>query len=120
MTLTYSENPDTKVVEMRVSGRIEKADFDSVIGKLQAFIDTHGTVKFIEVIDDFGGFDPSVMWPGMKFDFKNIPHISHVAVVSDIGWIGPISKAAGALMPTKLRTFHIAELQDARDWITSA
>jgi SpoIIAA-like len=81
--------------------------------------DWHGTIKMIEVVESFDGFDPSVIWPGIKFDFKNIRNISHVAVVSDIGWLSPLAKAAGALLSTKLRAFSISELDDAREWIKS-
>jgi len=53
----------------------------------------------------------------MKFDMKNIRHISHCAVVSDVGWFSPMSKAAGAFMSTKLRTFNMDEIDAARAWL---
>lgn len=118
MTVTYNEDPTTRVVELTVSGRITRDDYDSVIDRIQTFIDAHDTIKLIEIIESFEGFDPSVIWPGIKFDVKNVRHISHVAVVSDIGWIGPLSKAAGALVSTKLRTFDRDQLDAARAWIT--
>jgi hypothetical protein len=120
MSISYSENDDTKVAKIVVSGRITRADYDEAVVPLQAFIDRHGTVKLIEVIESFDGFEPSMLWPGIKFDFKNIRHFSHVAVVSDIGWIGPLSKAAGALLTTQLRTFDLAELDAAEAWLASA
>lgn len=120
MTVSYAEDPDAKIVELTVSGRITREDYDAVIDRLQAFIDAHGTIRLIETVESMDGFDPSVIWPGIKFDFRNIRHISHVAVVSDIGWIGPASKAAGALISTKLRTFGLDELAEARDWIRTA
>lgn len=118
MTVTYNEDPTTRVVELTVSGRITRDDYDSVIDRIQTFIDAHDTIKLIEIIESFEGFEPSVIWPGIKFDVKNVRHISHVAVVSDIGWIGPLSKAAGALVSTKLRTFDRDQLDAARAWIT--
>jgi hypothetical protein len=41
-------------------------------------------------------------------------------VVSDIGWFSPLTKAAGAFMSTKLRTFDLAEEDAARDWLDGA
>jgi hypothetical protein len=120
MTIQYCESSETKTVEITVAGHITRGDHDAVVDRMQAFIDTRGTVKLIEVIEDFKGFDPSVIWPGIKFDVKNLRHISHVAVVSDIGWIGPVSTAAGAIPTTRLRTFDIADLNAARDWIAKA
>jgi hypothetical protein len=118
MSIGYTEDPRSGTVELTVNGRVTRDDYDSVVDRLQQFIDAHGTIRLIEVIETFEGFDPSVLLPGLKFDMKNIRHISHVAVVSDIGWIGPLSKAAGALLTTRLRTFNLAELPEARAWIT--
>ena len=119
MTLSYTEYPEDQVVEVRLDGRVTRVDYDGCIDKLQDFIDAHGTIKMVEIIDSFTGFDPSTIWEGLKFDFRNIKHISHVAVVSDIGWISPASKAAGALVSTQLRTFDMAHLDAARDWVRS-
>ncbi|WP_306152770.1 STAS/SEC14 domain-containing protein [Roseovarius sp. MMSF_3281] len=120
MTIQYSEDPETRTVEIIVADRITQEDYDAVAERMQTFIDTHGTIRLIEVIENFQGFDPTMIWSGIKFDMKNLRHISHVAVVSDIGWIGPLSKAAGALLTTKLRTFDTAEVEAAREWIITA
>lgn len=120
MTIQYREDDSTKVAEITVSGKITLEDYTSAVEPMQAFIDKHGTVKFLEVIESFSGFDPATLWPGIKFDWKNIMHISHVAVVTDIGWMGPMSKAAGALLPTKLRVFDLDDLDEARDWLANA
>lgn len=119
MSLTYTEDDTTKTATIVVSGKITKDDYDAIIGKMQAFIDTHGKVNLIEVVESFSGFDPSVIWPGIKFDFQNIRHIGKVAVVSDIGWISPFTKAAGYFMSTKLRMFDLAQLDEAKDWMAS-
>jgi hypothetical protein len=120
MTISYTENDATKVAEIVVSNRITWDDYKEVVNKMQAFIDRHGKVKLVEIIKSFSGFDPSVILPGIKFDWQNIQHISHVAVVTDIGWMGPMSKAAGALLSTKLRTFDLEHLEEARRWIAEA
>ncbi|MBI6629652.1 SpoIIAA family protein [Pontibaca salina] len=117
MPLTYREDDTHKLVELEVHGKITKADYDEVIPKVQAFIDQHGTIRLLEVVEDFSGFEISVLWPGIKFDIQNLKHISHVAVVSDTGWIGALAKAAGSFMSTKLRTFDLSELAEARAWI---
>lgn len=120
MTISYTECDTSKVAEIVVSGHITWADYEKVITRMQAFIDRHDRVKLVEIVESFSGFDPSVIVPGIKFDWKNIQHISHVAVVTDIGWMGPLSKAAGALVSTKLRTFDLAHLEEARVWIADA
>ena len=120
MTLSYTECDTSHVAEIVVSDRITWDDYKHAVDKMQAFIDRNGTVKLVEIVESFSGFDPAVILPGLKFDWQNVQHISHVAVVTDIGWMGPMSKAAGALISTKLRTFDLEHLEEARAWIAAA
>ena len=117
--IDYKEYPNTKTVEFRVSGKLSKEDYDAVVTPLQAFIDTHGSVRIIEVVESFSGFDPAVLIPGIRFDLKNISHISRAAVVSDIGWFSPLVRAASALTPIEIRMFGMDQLDNARDWAQS-
>lgn len=117
MSVTIHEDPDAKVIELTLDGKITREEYDDVADRIQTFIDTHGTIRVVEVVRSIGGFDPSVLWQGLKFDLRNLSHISHVAVVSDLGWISPTAKAAGALMSTRLRTFDLDQLEAARAWV---
>ena len=118
MTLSYIEHPDTKIVEIHVDGKVTREEFDTVVADMEMFIQNYGKVKLLESVTTFKvGMDMYMLWEGMKFDQKNIRHISHCAVVSDIGWISPFSKAAGAFMSTKLRTFKMDEIEAARAWL---
>ncbi|WP_028914150.1 STAS/SEC14 domain-containing protein [Pseudorhodobacter ferrugineus] len=120
MTTSYRTIPDTKTFEFTVSGKVTEADFDALSGPLEDFVEEHGKIKLLEIIEDFQGFDPMMLWKGMKFDIKIIPHITHCAVVTDMGWISPLSRAAGAFMATKLRTFDLSELDAARTWLAES
>jgi len=117
LPVTYTEIPDKHRVEFTISGHLSKEDYDAVIAPLQAFIDRHGTIQIIEIVESFGGFDPSVLLPGLKFDLQNIQHVSHAALVTDVGWMGPIAMATSRLVPTKMRTFALAEIDAARAWL---
>ncbi len=120
MAVMLSENPDTKTLEITVNGTVTEQDFDELMPRFEAFMETHKKIRLIEVVQDYKGFDPGLMWKGMRFDFRAIPHISHCAVVSDIPWMSPMAKAAGAFMPMKVRTFNMDELDAAREWIATA
>lgn len=109
-----------KLAELRVDGAVTREDFDRIAPDFEAFVEACGTIRLLEVIERMGKIDMSMVWDGMKLDLRVIPHISHCAVVSDIGWLSPVSKAAGALMSTKLRTFPMAEESAARTWLREA
>ena len=120
MATSYREIDATKTFEFTVSGKVTEEDFDALSGPLADFVAKHDKIKLLEIIENFQGFDPMMLWKGMKFDIKIIPHITHCAVVSDMGWISPLTKAAGAFMATRLRTFDLGELDAARAWLAES
>ncbi|MCC6599019.1 MAG: STAS/SEC14 domain-containing protein [Alphaproteobacteria bacterium] len=120
MTTTYKEIPEEKTIELIVEGMVTKEDFERISGKIEIFIATHGRIKILEDIRKFTGFDPSILWEGMKFDIKHMKNFSHCAVISDMGWVGPFAKMAGAFISCEVRTFAQDEIEQARQWLKSA
>ena len=117
MTTTYTEDPEHKIAELVVDGKVTHEDFNNIARQLENFIEKHGRIKLLEEIRTLEGIEASMVWEGIKFDIKNlkhIRHISHCAMVSDIGWLSPISKAAGAFISCKIRTFTLDQLDEAR------
>ena len=119
MSVQMHLDRDRKLAELRVDGRVTRADFDRIAPEFEAFVEECGKIRLLEVIESLSGFDPSMVWEGLKLDLKVIPHISHCAVVSDIGWLSPLSKAAGALISTRLRTFSLSDEETARAWLAA-
>ena len=118
MTVTYTEDDRTKIAELSVNGKVTKNDFNAVAGKLEAFMKKHGKVKILEDIQNYEGFELSTMWEGIKFDAKNLKHVSHCAVVSDISIIKPLAKATSLLTPLEIKTFPKGQVKQARQWLS--
>lgn len=116
MPNTYMEYPSEKRIELTIDEKVDRAFFDEIIPQVEAFMAAHGKIRMVEVIKDFKGFEASVLWDGIKFDKENLKHVSHVALVSDVGWISPLSKAVGALVSSDVRCFDLDELEAARAW----
>ena len=120
MSVSYTEDHPNKMVALIVRGSVTRQDFDEILPKFEAFMEKHDKIRLLEIVESFDGFDPSIMWDGMIFDFKAIPHISHCAVVSDIPWMSPMAKAAGAMTPIKMKTFNLNEVEAAQVWLANA
>ncbi len=120
MAVTYTEDADTRVVEFIVDGHISRADFDRLVGRMLGFADQHGKFRMIEVVRRFPTFDPSILLPGIRFDIRILGKISHIAVVTDHGWLRPFVSFAGMVTPPKMRMFGYSELESARIWAAQA
>ncbi|MEN8236878.1 MAG: STAS/SEC14 domain-containing protein [Pseudomonadota bacterium] len=117
MATQYKEDPEHKLVELVVDGKVTKEDFDHIATQMEAFIASHGKIKVLEDIRKFSGFELPVLWDGIKFDIQHLKDISHCAVVSDMGWVGPFSKAFGVFISCKIRTFPHDKIEEARQWL---
>ena len=120
MACIYTEHATQPVVEIRVVGHVTQHDMDEILPKLEAFIRRHGTIRIVEVIETFEGFDPTTVLDGLKFDLNHLTDVTHAAVVSDIGWIGVMTRAASMVMPVTIRVFTMDELDEAREWARTA
>lgn len=116
MTVKYTEHATLPVFEIEVAGKITQADMDAVIPPLEAFLERHGKVRMVEIIPTFEGFEWSTIWDGIKFDVAHIRDIDRVAVVTDVGWIGGITRALCRVSPLEVRVFEMGELAEARAW----
>ena len=117
MAIKYHEHATQPVFEIEVAGKITQADMDSVLPRLEAFLQRHGKVRMVEVIPTFEGFELSTIWEGIKFDVAHIRDIDRVAVVTDVGWIGGVTRALCRVSPLEIRVFDTAELEAARAWV---
>ncbi len=120
MACIYTEHTDAPIIEIRVVGRVTEHDMDEILPKMEAFIGKHGTIRMIEIIEKFEGFDPTTILDGMKFDMKHMKDISHAAVVSDMPWVAIMTNAAAMVMPVTVRVFTLGQIDDAREWIAGA
>lgn len=117
MSCVYTEHPTEPVIEIQVYSRVTQNDMDKILPQVEAFIAKHGTIRMVEVIEKFDGFDPGSLMDGLRFDMAHLKDVSHVAVVSDRGWIGMMTAAAAAVLPVTIRIFSMEELDAARDWV---
>lgn len=120
MACIYTEDSTEPVAEVRVVGRVTQHDMDEILPKLEAFIARHGAIRIVEVIDTFEGFDPTTVLDGLKFDLNHLQDVTHAAVVSDIGWIGVMTRAASMMMPVTVRVYTMDQLDEAREWARTA
>ena len=120
MPITMHLDDALQVAELRISGAVLWEDFHRIAPELEDFILSHDRVRLLEVIDRFDGLDPNLLWDGLRFDRRIVPHISHCAIVGDLAWLAPLEKAKEALLPMELRLYSLRREAMARMWVQRA
>jgi SpoIIAA-like len=109
---------DTKAgyLELTVDGRIGKEDFEKAVAAVDVLLETHKKIDVVEVVLDVGWVEPEVWWKDIVFHLNHRHFLRHAAVVSDSGWVGPITRLFAGLYPAAIRTYSVGEIEEARRW----
>jgi hypothetical protein len=108
------------VVALRAVGIITAQDYrDTLIPLVEEKLKTHDKIRCLIVLgEDFATYSGDAAWSDMKFGVGHIRDFSRVALVTNIGWITKAAKLFMPLMPFSFETFALAELENAREWIS--
>jgi hypothetical protein len=115
--LSYTEHDNAQAVEIRLSGRVSTEEFDRVAARLEAFIERHGRVRVLEVIQDFEGMDAAALWHDVKFSFRHLQDFSRVAVVANPEIHNLWSSLVSPFIRCEVEHFAPDEIEEARDWL---
>ena len=107
------------VIELEILGHITKADVQLATSKLKEAFTRHEKIRLIEILRHFKGMDPSAFWEDLKL-IRDVGRFSHVAIVSDRGWVHGFSRIMDAMFSAEIRVFKLSELNQARTWIHEA
>jgi len=115
--LSWTIDEDSGVIDIMVDGEITRADYEKLVPILDAQIEKRGKLKVVETVRKVGPIDWSLWWLDLKWVMDNRNKLARCAVVTDHGWIGPVTRAAAALFSGEMRVFTEAEGGKARSWV---
>ena len=115
--IEYLTDPTRGVVEFTIDGPVTRDDYDRIVAEIDGAIDRFGTLRMVEIVKDVGAIDSSIWWPDLKWAALHMKDIARCAVVTDKGWLGAISRAAGAVLSAEIRVFPLADVAEARAWV---
>jgi hypothetical protein len=86
--------------------------------KIEEFIISKGKIKVLEIIKDgFNGIELQTLIKAIKFGKSHLKDFNRCAVVTDQGWIGPITRLASSVFHIKIKTFPAKKEEEARAWL---
>lgn len=120
MSLELSTNLEDKVLEIEVTGRLEKGDYESFVPLVEEQIAAHGKVSILFVMRDFHGWDAGAMWEDLKFDLKHFSDIERLALVGAKKWQAGMAVFCRPFTTAKIHYFDVDRLAEAREWVRGA
>ncbi len=115
--LSYTEHDNAQAVEITVSGKVSREEFDRLASKLEAFIARHGKVRVLERIANFEGMDAAALWHDLKFSLRHLEDFSRIAVVADPHVRNLWSSFLSPFITCEVEHFPPGQIAEARDWL---
>ncbi|MEQ8763941.1 MAG: STAS/SEC14 domain-containing protein [Planctomycetota bacterium] len=107
----------TPIIEVNVSGKLEKADYEALIPVFEKEIEEHGKLRLLVLLDDFEGWSASALWEDIQFDVKHFRDFEKLAIVGDSKWHEGMSVFCRPFTTAEIRYFDIADAGAAHQWI---
>lgn len=118
LPIVYKEITQDCLAVLTIRGQLRAADYAAVLPLMTRLIDRCGNIKVIEVVESFAGFTDDI--PPAGPDVQALMRkISHVALVSNIGWYCPILSDQPAEATIKIRSFSLSDLDLAYQWVNA-
>jgi hypothetical protein len=115
--LSLIEGLPEAVVGVEAHGKVTAEDYEQV---LRPAVDAGGgKVRLLYVLGhDFPDYTAGAAWEDAKLGLGHMRSWERIAIVSDADWLRHAIHGLGWLMPGEVRIFGLAELDDARGWVS--
>jgi len=109
-------------LEFRLTGKITGGDYDQVLTPAieKALQDNERIRVLVQIGPGFEGYSLDAAWDDARLGLRHWSGFDRVAVVSDVDWVKTAVRAFGFAMPCPVRTFDLAEHEDARRWLSES
>ena len=108
---------EDKLMEVAVTGKLDKADYELFVPAAERLIEEHGKIRVLIVMHEFHGWTAGALWEDIKFDLKHFNHIERLAIVGESKWEKGMAIFCRPFTTAKIKYFDIGKLDEARQWI---
>jgi hypothetical protein len=120
--LKLLEDLPGNVVGFEAVGKIEADDYRNVLDPaIEAAIQAHGSVRLLYVLGtQYDGYSAGAMWQDTKLGLSDRKSFDRIAIVSDHEHLIGAVQHFGWMFPGELKTYSLAQLDEARAWLSEA
>ena len=120
MSIQLSEENGGKVLNIHVSGKLEKADYEHFVPEFERLVRQHGKLRVLFDMTDFHGWEVSAAWEDVKFGMKHFADIERLAMVGEKKWQHGMAMFCKPFTKATVRYFERAAAAEARPWLDEA
>jgi hypothetical protein len=116
--IEMQQHNDGRILEVRISGKISKADYEQHLPYVENLIVKLGKLSVLVDLRDFHGWEMGALWEDMKFDVRHFRDIDRVAFVGETRWQKAMATSCKPFTMAKVRFFTHDQFAQAREWVS--
>lgn len=117
MPIQLKEENDGRILAVKVSGKLVKADYADIVPVFERLVKQHGKLRVLFDLADFHGWDAGAVWQDLKLGLAHFAHIERIAMVGENKWHHGMAVFCQPFTAAKVRYFDHADLAKAQEWI---
>lgn len=117
MSVELSEVQHGNVLEIQVTGKLDKEAYELFLPSVESQIKECGKIRILFSMHDFHGWDAGAMWQDIKFDAKHFNDIERLAIVGETKWEHGMAIFCKPFTTAKIRYFDQSDVEAARQWL---
>jgi hypothetical protein len=121
MPIQINEENGGKILVVRVSGKLEKADYQNLVPGFERLVVQPGKLRVLYEMTDFHGWDLGALWEGTVLKIKHFAdtqRIERCAMVGERKWQERMAEFCNLFAKkATIRYFDHAEAAEARKWL---
>jgi hypothetical protein len=116
MAITLTEENGGALLEVQLTGRLRKEDYQRFVPEFERLIKEHGKLNLLLEMRHFLGWTASALWEDIKFDARHFADIDRIAMVGDKKWEKGMATFCRPFTRAKIRFFEPTAVSEARAW----
>lgn len=117
MSVELNEVQHGNVLEIQVTGKLDKEAYELFLPSVENQIKECGKIRILFAMHDFHGWDAGAMWQDIKFDVKHFNDIERLAIVGETKWEHGMAIFCKPFTTAKIKYFDQSDIEAARDWL---
>jgi hypothetical protein len=119
MTIEFKERDEGKTLEVRLTGKLGKEDYEAFVPAVERLVKQHGKIRMLVELHDFHGWTAGAVWEDTKFALRHFTDIERLAIVGETRWEKGMAAFCKPFTAAKVRYFDHTRPAEARDWLAA-
>ena len=120
MAIKFEEKDAGKILEVHVTGKLVKEDYETLVPETERLVKQHGKIRLLVEMHDFHSWTAGAFWEDAKFGAHNYRNIEKLAIVGETKWQQGMSVFCKPFTTAQVRYFDHEHMDEAQQWLEAA